>query len=85
MREPRIAASPERSLVAMALENAVEGCVNETFGAAVAMAAIDDGCKNARVRWQRCARSRATMKRHAEARVDVAAWVETRLERTRSA
>jgi hypothetical protein len=36
--KPWIRKSRERSLVAMAIENAVEGCVNETFGAAIAMA-----------------------------------------------
>jgi hypothetical protein len=35
-QEPRIRTAPVRSLVAMAAENAREGCVRETFGAATA-------------------------------------------------
>lgn len=35
VREPEVAARPLRSLEALALDNAIEGCVRETYGAAV--------------------------------------------------
>lgn len=35
LERPRVVASPPRDLEAMLLDNAVEGCVRETFGAAV--------------------------------------------------
>jgi rubrerythrin len=36
--QPRVRAARVRSLAALAIENAVEGCVYETFGAAVGLA-----------------------------------------------
>jgi hypothetical protein len=78
MRKPRVAArSPVRSLVAMALENAVEGCVNETFGAAVAMVQSITA-RDARIRGALRPIASDEM-RHAELAWSVAEWVETRL------
>jgi hypothetical protein len=66
-----------RSLVAVALENAVEGCVNETFAAAVAVAQSMTA-SDARVRaaMGRIARDEL---RHAELAWSVARWIEGRL------
>lgn len=77
MRAPKIGPAPTRSLEAMALENAREGCVRETFGALLAS-------------WQsRTANDRTiarTMEiiardetRHAELSWDVGAFLATRL------
>jgi hypothetical protein len=77
-RRSRIVRRPVRPLEAIATENAVEGCVRETFGALVAL-------------WQaRSAadpRVRATMKRiaadearHAELAWRVAQWLEPKLD-----
>jgi len=74
----RVARGARRSLEAIALENAVEGCVRETFGALVAMwqaeRATDDDVA-------------AAMKeiavdetRHAALAWSVAAWADTRLD-----
>jgi hypothetical protein len=67
-----------RSLEAMAIENAVEGCVRETFGAAVAVAQ-SVGASDRRVR----AAMRAIAvdeTRHAELSWQVARWLEGRLD-----
>lgn len=76
---PRIAATEPRSVEAIALENAVEGCVRETWGALVAT-------RDARVHPD--AAVRAAMKRiardetrHAALAWAVAAWLEPRLNR----
>jgi hypothetical protein len=74
----RVEPKPVRSLEEIALENATEGCVRETFGAAIAM-----------MQGQRAgdALVRAAMKRiaqdetrHAELSWAVARWVDTRLD-----
>jgi hypothetical protein len=76
-RKPRVVARPIRTLAEMALDNAVEGCVRETFGALVAcyqaLAAGDSGM-------------RAAMKiiaqdetRHAALAWSIEAWIEPRL------
>jgi hypothetical protein len=73
-RTPR---RPLRSLEAIALENATEGCVRETFGAAVAHVqgarASDPRLRDA---MQRIARDET---RHAELSWEVARWLETSL------
>jgi hypothetical protein len=77
VRRPRVPKGRVRSLEAIAVENAVEGCVHETFAAALtlvqAMTAADT-------------RVRAAMRRitpdemrHAQLAWDVARWLETRL------
>jgi hypothetical protein len=73
----RVKAARARSLEAMAVENAVEGCVNETLGAAFAL----HQARRARERG-----FRATMRRvaddevrHAELAWAVARWVEGQL------
>lgn len=75
---PRIAATEPRSLEAMAIENVVEGCVRETFGALMATwqaaNAVDPTVKRA---MQTIARDET---RHAALAWRVAAWLEPRLE-----
>ncbi len=78
VERPRVRRPRVRTLEALAIENAVEGCVHETFAAAVAMAqslAAPD------------ARLRNTMRRiatdelrHAELAWRVARWLDTRLD-----
>jgi len=75
--EPRIREPRERSLVAMAVENAVEGCVRETFGAAVALAQ-SMAAADPRLRAALRGIARDEM-RHAELAWRVAAWLEGRL------
>ncbi len=76
-RAPRVAPQPIRGLEQMAMENAVEGCVRETFGAIVAAWQADHALDGA---------VRATMQviaedetRHAALAWRVAMWVEPRL------
>jgi rubrerythrin len=75
---PRVAKVPRRSLEAIARENAVEGCVNETFSAALAAVQAEcarDGQVRAAMR-----RIAADEARHAELAWSVATWVDTRLD-----
>lgn len=80
-REPlpvAIQSSPSRTAFAIALENAVEGCVRETYGALVAnYQARMTTDPELRFVMQRIA---ADEGRHAELAHDVAAWLEPRLE-----
>lgn len=75
---PRVASKPVRSLEAIARENAVEGCVRETFGAAIALAQSSTATDP---------RVRAAMRsigadelRHADLAWDVARWLDSRLD-----
>ena len=81
--KPRVRRGGARSLVAMAIENAVEGCVNETFAAAVAvvqsLTAADPSVRSA---MRRIARDEL---RHAELAWSVAAWIEGRLSQVENA
>jgi hypothetical protein len=67
-----------RPIEAIAIENAVEGCVNETFGAAIAMVqstlARDPAVRGA---MKRIARDEA---RHAVLSWQVACWLDTKLD-----
>lgn len=67
-----------RSIEAMAMENAVEGCVRETFGAAVALV-LAAKTSDAKIRraMARIARDEA---RHAALAWQVAAWLEPQLD-----
>lgn len=68
---------PVRAMFALALENAVEGCVRELFGAAVARwQGVHASAPEVRVALRRIAVDEA---RHADLAWDVAAWVEPRL------
>lgn len=82
-RVPIAPPSPSRSLVALAIENAVEGCVCETFGAAL-------------TQWQaRHAQDRSVRRamraiardeiRHAELAWAIAAWTDNKLTRSERA
>lgn len=77
VREPDAGDLPIRSLFAIALENAVEGCVRETFGALVATFQARRA-SDARIR---CIMHviAADETKHAELSWDVAAWIEPRL------
>jgi hypothetical protein len=77
VRKPVVRRSRSRSLVAMAIENAVEGCVNETFGAAVGMVQAMTA-SDPRVRSAMRPIARDEM-RHAELAWEVARWVDRRL------
>jgi hypothetical protein len=77
VREPVVRKSRKRSLVAMAVENAVEGCVHETFGAALAMAQ-SMAAPDPRLRTAMRQIARDEM-RHAELAWSVAEWLEGRL------
>jgi len=71
------AGSPVRGLFAIALENAVEGCVRETYGAVVGLVEARVS-RDAQVR--RAMRSIAADEcRHAELAWEVAAWLSPRL------
>jgi hypothetical protein len=74
---PRVAPWRARSLEAIARENAVEGCVRETFGAAVAMAqATNLSHAGMRAAMRRIALDEM---RHAQLAWAVARWIEPRL------
>lgn len=77
-RRPPIAHHRERSLVAFAIENAVEGCVREAYGAALAAwqarAAVDADVRGA---MRSLARDEA---RHAALAFEIAAWADGRLD-----
>jgi hypothetical protein len=72
----------ERSLFDIALENAVEGCVGETYGALVAAFQAERALPELRPLMRRIARDEA---RHAELAHDVARWLEPRLSRAERA
>jgi len=76
--EPRLARGRTRSLEAIAIENAVEGCVNETFAAALALAqggrAGDADVRNA------MRTIGADELRHAELAWAVDRWMSTQLD-----
>jgi hypothetical protein len=75
---PRVDAGGPRSLEDIAFENAVEGCVRETFGAAVAaVQARRAGDARFRAAMKRIAREE---ERHARLSWKVASWLETRLD-----
>jgi hypothetical protein len=77
VRKPRVAKGGVRSLVSIALENAVEGCVNETFAAAVALVqSMTAGDPRVRAAMGPVARDEM---RHAELAWSVAQWIEGRL------
>jgi hypothetical protein len=85
-RVPRVVRRPMRSLVEIAVENAVEGCVRETYGAVIAAyqsrTAVDDGVRAA---MKAIANDEA---RHASLAWTIGAWIEGRLtsaERSRVA
>jgi hypothetical protein len=77
---PRVPRRGARSLSAMAIENAVEGCVRETFGAAIAMRqAATAADPKVRAAMQRIGEDEI---RHAELAWRVARWLDTRLDAT---
>ena len=81
--EPRVRRGGVRSLVAMAIENAVEGCVNETFAAAVAVAqSMTAGDPQFKPAMRRIGGDEL---RHAELAWSVAAWIEGRLSQVENA
>ena len=65
-----------RALLAVALENAVEGCVRETYGALVAAFQAERAAPELRPLLRRIARDEAS---HAELAHDVARWIERKL------
>ena len=76
---PRVAAMPLRALKDVALDNAVEGCVRETFGALVAhRQALRAGDPHVRAAMQTIA---ADETRHAALSWDVHEWALPRLSR----
>jgi hypothetical protein len=74
---PKVAATGVRSLLAIALENAREGCVRETWGAACAVAQ-GERAEDLEVREAMRAIARDELG-HAALSWDLAAWLETRL------
>jgi len=76
-------ATAPRDLEAMALENAVEGCVRETWGALIALRQASQASEPAvRETMARVARDEV---RHAELAWSVHAWLQPRLNRTQRA
>jgi hypothetical protein len=76
-RSLEVAEAQPRSLLAMALENAVEGCIRETFGALVAhYQATTAGSREVRDAMRLIAEDETA---HASLSWDVAAWLEPRL------
>ena len=81
-RVPRVAAGPMhvRALEEIAIENAVEGCVRETFGAATAWwRALHARDANVRATYLRIARDET---RHAALAHHIDGWVRARLSRS---
>jgi hypothetical protein len=77
-RTPVIERGALRSLEAMAIENAVEGCVRETYGALVATRQAERARDpHVRAAMQRIARDET---RHASLSWQVGRWLETRLD-----
>lgn len=78
-RPPRVRfrASPPRSLEAFALENAVEGCVRELFGAAVLIHQSETASPELRPTFARIARDET---RHAALSLRVFHWCASRLD-----
>jgi len=75
---PRVRPGPVRDLEAIALENAVEGCVREAFGAAVAVVQAERaGDASVRAEMRGIARDEL---RHAELSFRVARWLDTKLD-----
>jgi hypothetical protein len=77
VRPPRVTCIAPRSLEEVALENAVEGCVRETYGALIA--AHQARCaadRRVRALYARIARDET---RHAALSLDVAAWAAPKL------
>ena len=76
--KPRVRRRPPRDLATVAVENAIEGCVHETFGALVAMWQAERATDEAvRATMARIARDEV---RHAELGWRVSAWAESRLD-----
>jgi hypothetical protein len=74
-----IARRAERTIEAMALENAIEGCVSETFGAAVAhiqAKRANDRRVRSAMKW-----IAADETRHAQLSWELAAWFDSKLTR----
>jgi hypothetical protein len=79
-RTPVVAPAKPRSLEAMALENAVEGCVRETYGALLATRQAEQATDPVvRAAMMRIARDET---RHAALSWQVSRWLETRLDGT---
>ncbi|HEX8791622.1 MAG TPA: ferritin-like domain-containing protein [Polyangiaceae bacterium] len=77
-QRPRLRRTRPRSLEAIALENAVEGCVRETFGAAIVLAqAFTAADPDVRSAMRKIAPDEL---RHAELARRVARWIEPRLQ-----
>lgn len=77
--EVRVARKPERSLFELALQNATEGCVRESFGAAQALlSARGSQAESERQFWQVIAGDEM---RHAELSREVAVWLSGQLTR----
>lgn len=77
VQPPRVARVAPRSLEEVALENAVEGCVRETYGALIAAhQARRAADRRVRALYARIARDET---RHAALSLDVAAWAAPRL------
>ncbi|MEW6430225.1 MAG: ferritin-like domain-containing protein [Myxococcota bacterium] len=74
---PRVMPKPLRSLLEVALDNAVEGCVRETYGALVAHHQAAHAA-DAEIR-EVMTRIAGDETRHAELSWDIAAWAQTRL------
>jgi hypothetical protein len=75
---PQVPAGRVRELEDIAIDNAVEGCVHETFGAAVAMVqAATAGDRSVRAAMQTIARDEL---RHAELSWSIAHWLDRRLD-----
>jgi hypothetical protein len=76
--EVEVAAAPPRAIEAIAVENAVEGCVRETFGAVLAMRQAEEARSgDLRRAMKRIAREEAG---HAELSWELARWLEGRLD-----
>jgi len=77
MKRPKLAARARRSLRAVAIENAVEGCVRETYGALIAVwqgqTAEDLGVRRA------MRRIGADEARHAQLAWNVQRWIDAKL------
>jgi hypothetical protein len=77
-RMPSLARGARRSLEAIAIENAVEGCVRETYGALVATRQAEHASDpQVRATMMRIARDET---RHAALSWSVARWLESRLD-----
>ncbi|RYZ08620.1 MAG: ferritin-like domain-containing protein [Myxococcales bacterium] len=80
VERPRVAPTPARDLESLLLDNAVEGCVRETFGAAMGIWQAKNAADRVVAKAMR--QIAADEQRHAALAWEIAAWFEPKLDET---